>query len=302
MKKLRFLLSLHTQHNDFQLAQASSAEQVARKLGIDLDIVYADSDAVTQSTQILNAIQGRTQFVPDAIILEPISNIALPQVASAAAGAGIGWAVLNRTPDYISQLRLRASAPVFAVGMDNVEIGRIQGRQFAVLLPKGGVVLYLEGPSRSSSAQKRSAGMLETKPANVQVVTLKGDWTELSAQRAVRSWLNLATSQDQTINLIGAQDDTMAMGARKAFQEILDLKEQQRWMKLPFTGCDGQPATGQAWVRDGFLTATIYIPPFAGQAVEILANAVKTGKQPPAQAMTTSYSIPPLDELDRRKP
>jgi ribose transport system substrate-binding protein len=133
-------------------------------------------------------------------------------------------------------------------------------------------------------------------------VTLKGDWTELSAQRAVRSWLNLATSQDQTINLIGAQDDTMAMGARKAFQEILDLKEQQRWMKLPFTGCDGQPATGQAWVRDGFLTATIYIPPFAGQAVEILANAVKTGKQPPAQAMTTSHSIPPLDELDRRKP
>jgi len=302
MKKLRFLLSLHTQHNDFQLAQASSAEQVARKLGIDLDIVYADSDAVTQSTQILNAIQGRTQFVPDAIILEPISNIALPQAASAAAGAGIGWAVLNRTPDYISQLRLRATAPVFAVGMDNVEIGRIQGRQFAVLLPKGGVVLYLEGPSRSSSAQKRSAGMLETKPANVQVVTLKGDWTELSAQRAVRSWLNLATSQDQAINLIGAQDDTMAMGARKAFQEILDLKEQQRWMKLPFTGCDGQPATGQAWVRDGFLTATIYIPPFAGQAVEILANAVKTGKQPPAQAMTTSYSIPPLDELDRRKP
>ncbi|MBI3474871.1 MAG: sugar ABC transporter substrate-binding protein [Acidobacteria bacterium] len=301
MKKLRFLLSLHTSHNDFQIAQASSAEQIARKLGIDLEIVYANSDAVTQSTQILNAIQGRTEFRPDAIILEPVSNIALPQAAGAAAAAGIGWAVLNRTPDYIAQLRLKGTAAVFAVGMDNVEIGRIQGRQFAALLPKGGTVLYLEGPSRSSSAQKRSAGMLETKPSNIQVVTLKGDWTEESARRAVQSWLKLATSQNQAIDLIGAQDDTMAMGSRRAFQEIVDLKEQQRWLKLPFTGCDGQPATGQAWVRDGFLTATIYIPPFAGQAIEILANAVKTGKQPPAQATTTSYSIPPLDELERRK-
>jgi len=51
---------------------------------------YADSDAVNQSTQVLNAIQGRSEFRPDAIILEPISNIALPQAATAASMAGIG--------------------------------------------------------------------------------------------------------------------------------------------------------------------------------------------------------------------
>ena len=300
MKKLRFLLSLHTRDNDFQVAQAAAGEQMARKLGIDLEIVYADSDAVNQSTQVLNAIQSRSGERPDAIILEPISNIALPQAAAAASAAGIGWAVLNRTPDYIAQLRRTANAPVFTVAMDNLEIGRIQGRQFAALLPRGGSILYVEGPSRSSSAKKRTDGMMETKPANIQVGTLKGEWTEQSALRSVRSWLKLATSQNASADLVGAQDDTMAMGARKAFQEIVDPKERQRWMSLPFTGCDGQPATGQCWVRDGLLTATVFIAPFAGQAIEILARAIKTGTQPPEQVLTTSHSIPPLDALRRK--
>ena len=42
MKKLRFLISLPTSKNDFQLAQASSAEQMGQKRAIDLEIVYAD--------------------------------------------------------------------------------------------------------------------------------------------------------------------------------------------------------------------------------------------------------------------
>ena len=143
--------------------------------------------------------------------------------------------------------------------------------------------------------------MLETKPSNIQIAAIKGEWTELSAQRAVRSWLKLATSQRATVDLVGAQDDSMAIGARKAFQEIGDQREQQRWLSLPFTGCDGQPATGQAWVQEGLLTSTIYIPPTAGQAVEILVAAIKGAAQPPEHAFTSSYSVPPLDTLARRQ-
>ena len=152
MKKLRFLISLPTSKNDFQLAQAFSAEKTAQKRGIDLEIVYADNDAVQQSTQILKAIQVPVGTRPDAIVIEPASGTALPQVARAACAIGIGWAVLNRAPDYISELRRTSTAPIFSVSSDHVEIGRIQGRQFAALLPSGGSVLYIEGPSHSSSA------------------------------------------------------------------------------------------------------------------------------------------------------
>lgn len=302
LKKTKFYVSLHTRDNDYQIAQASSAEQVARKLGIDIEITYADNDAVTQSTQILKAIQSAPDSRPDAIILEPISKIALPQAANAACDAGIGWAVLNRAPDYLSELRAKAKVPVFAITADHTEIGRIQGKQFAALLPNGGSVLYIEGPSRSTAAHERTEGMLETKPANIQIAAIRGDWTEVSAQRAVRAWLKLATSQSATVDLVGAQDDSMAMGARKAFQEIGDQKEQQRWLSLPFTGCDGQPATGQAWVQEGSLAATIYIPPMAGQAVELLLTAIRGGARPPEHAFTKSHSVPPLDALARRKP
>jgi ribose transport system substrate-binding protein len=301
MNKLSFLISLHGRDNDFQLAQARCAEDTARKLGIDVDIVFADNDAVNQSTQLLKAIQSRAESRPHAIVMEPVGSTALPQAAQAASGAGIGWAVLNRRPEYLSELRRERTSPVFAVTADHHEIGRIQGRQFAALLPKGGSVLYIEGPSSSSSARMRREGMLETRPSNVHVVMLKARWTKESATRAVSSWLKLATSQNSVIDLVGAQDDAMAMGARKAFEDLVDRDQRARWLSLPLTGCDGQPRTGQAWVREKLLTATIYIPPLTGPAMEILARALREGTQPPEYSVTTSVSIPALNALIPRK-
>lgn len=302
MKKLRFLVSLHTRENDFQVAQAQSAEDTARKLGSDVEIIYAGDDAVHQSTELLKAIQSRVESRPDAIVVEPVGRTALPQVAQAASTAGIGWAVLNRRPDYLMELRRAATKPIFAVSSDHTEIGRIQGRQFAALLPAGGSVLYIEGPSDSPSARMRTSGMLETKPPNIQVAMLKARWTEESAGRAVRSWLKLATSQGASIDLVAAQDDSMAMGARRAFQEFSNEADRSRWLSLMFTGCDGLPATGQAWVRDKWLTATIHIPPLTGQAMEILAKAIQAGAQPAEHSMTASFSIPPLESLVPRNP
>jgi ABC-type sugar transport system substrate-binding protein len=296
-KKLRFLVSLHTRDNDFQMAQAQSAEEMARKLGSEVEIVFAENDAVTQSTQLLKVLQGRAETRPDAILIEPVGSSALPQVAQAACAAGIGWAVLNKKPDYLADLRRTATAPVFAVISDHSEIGRIQGKQFAALLPGGGLVLYIKGPSQSLAARDRELGMMQTKPSNIQLALLKAEWTEKSAARAVRSWLQLATSQASRVKLVAAQDDSMAMGARQAFKEITNEAERSHWLSLPFTGCDGQPGTGQVWVRDKSLAATVHIPPLAGQAMEILAKAMQGRAQPPEQFLTTSRSIPPLESL-----
>ncbi len=301
MKKLRFLISLHGGENDFQVAQAQCAEDTARKLGVDAEILLAEDDAVNQSTQVLKAIQSPREFRPDAVVLEPVGSTALPQVAKAANAAGIGWAVLNRRPEYLAELRRLANAPVFSVSADHEEIGRIQGRQFAALLPKGGSILYIEGPSRSSSAQKRTAGMMETKPSNIQLVMLRANWTTESATHAVSSWLRLSTSRSTPIGLVAAQDDAMAMGAREAFQQLADEQERARWLSLPFTGCDGQPATGQAWVRDKLLTATIYLSPLTGMAMEILVAAIRSGTQPPEHSSTKPMSIPALDTFVARR-
>ena len=301
MAKLRFLVSLTTNDNDYQIEQARSAEQAARKFSADLQILYADNDAINQSTQILKAIQAAPEDRPDAIIFEPVGGTALPQVARAAVSAEIGWAVLNREANYVSELRRTSKAPVFTVSSDHVEIGRIQGRQCAALLPTGGSVLYIQGPSENSAAKDRTLGMQEVKRANIHLIMLKGQWTEESSQRSVRSWLKLTTSQKASVDIIAAQDDSMAIGARKAFQELPSEIERERWLSLPFLGCDGLPNTGQSWVRSGLLTATIFIPPNSGQAIEMLVDALQNGKVPPERALTSAVSVPPLDALRPHK-
>jgi ribose transport system substrate-binding protein len=300
MKKLRFLVSLTTDDNDYQMEQAQSAEQAARRLGVDAQIIYADNDAITQSTQILKALQSDENQRPDAVIFEPVGGTALPQVARAAASAGVGWAVLNREANYLPELRKTSSAPMISVSSDHLEIGRIQGRQFAVLLPHGGAILYIQGPAENSAAKERTDGMMETKPSNIRVSLLRAQWTEESSQRSVRAWLKLSTSQRAAIDLIGAQDDAMAIGARKAFQELPLEADQERWLKLPFTGCDGLPKTGQSWVRSGILAASVFVPPNAGQALEMLCQAMQQGKKLPESALTVPVSIPPLSELKPR--
>ncbi len=300
MKKLRILVSLTTNDNDYQIEQAQSAEQAARKLGVELQIVYADNDAITQSTQILKAIQADESQRPNAIVFEPVGGTALPQVARAAATAGIGWAVLNRDASYIPELRRSSPAPFFGVTSDHLEIGRIQGRQFAALLPHGGSILYIQGPAENSAAKERTIGMQETKPANIHCILLRAQWTEESAQRSVRSWLKLSTSQKAAIDLVGAQDDSMAVGGRKAFEELANESDRERWLKLPFTGCDGLPKTGEAWVRSGLLAATVFVPPNTGQAIEMLVDAIRNGKRPPERALTVPVSIPELQALKPR--
>jgi ribose transport system substrate-binding protein len=297
MKKLRFLVSLTNNDNDYQIEQASATDEAARRLNVSAQVIYAGNDAITQSTQLLQAIQANPQERPDAILFEPVGATALPQVARAAVTVGIGWAVLNREASYVSELRLLKKAPVFTISADHVEIGRIQGRQFGALLPKGGSVLYIQGPSENSAAKERTQGMLETKPGNIQVTALKGQWTEESSQKAVRSWLKLTTSHKAIVDLIGAQDDSMAIGARKAFQELLNESDRERWLKLPFTGCDGLPKTGQAWVRSGLLAATVYSPPNTGLAIEMLLQSIQQGKELQERALVAPSSIPALNEL-----
>jgi ABC-type sugar transport system substrate-binding protein len=88
MAKLNVLVSLITEDNDYQKEQAAAAEDAARLLDANLQIVYADNDAVNQSQQLARVIQRPAQR-PDAILVEPVGT-GMPQVAAAAA-AGIGW-------------------------------------------------------------------------------------------------------------------------------------------------------------------------------------------------------------------
>jgi len=299
MPKPRFLLSVTNDDNDFQIEQVKTARHAASKAGVEIEIVCARDDGILQSQQLLDRIQSPVDLRPNAILFEPAGSTALPQVARAAAAAGIGWAVLSRNAEYLNELRSIYHVPAFVVTPDHEKIGQIQGRQLAALLPGGGMVLYIQGPSQSLAAKQRYAGILETKPENIQLRVLKAHWTESSAHKAVTSWLCLSTSRAAELRAVCAQDDSMAIGARKAFeQSISELRES--WHKIPFLGIDGLPNTGQTWVRSGLLTATVFSPPTAGIAIELMARFMGSGTMPPVCTVTEPKSIPDIEELARR--
>jgi ribose transport system substrate-binding protein len=287
------VIGLTNSENDYQAEQAASAMEVAARLGVKLNVIYADNNAVNQCQQLVKVIQDKNQR-PDAILVEPVGT-PMYQVAKAAVAAGIAWGILNREADYISELRQAGPVAVFAVSPDQEEVGRIQGKQLAAFTTEGNI-LYIEGPSTSSAANLRTQGMLSTKPRKVEMKVLRGDWSERGAIQSVKSWLSLSTSSHLKIQAVVCQNDSMAMGAREAFFSLPNAARQQ-WVDTPFMGCDGVTKTGQEWVRSGHLRTTVVIPPMAGLALEMLVQSASTGSLPAERTLCAPRSFPAFGEI-----
>jgi ribose transport system substrate-binding protein len=299
MPPTKALLALITHDNDYQRAQAASAESVARKLGLELEITYAKNDAVYQIEQILTAIQRRDHGI-GIVIAEPVGTGML-NIAENAAKAGIAWSILNREVDYLGTLRQKYSVPVFEVSVDQVEVGYVHAQQIAAIVPGGGSVLYITGPSSGTTAKLRADGFLAKKPANIELKTIRGNWTDESGQRAVSSWLKLSTSRSAGFCAVVSQNDAMATGARRALNEISDSAERANWLNMPILGCDGLQETGQQYVRRGILTATVTTPAVAGMALELFAKWKAHEAPIPERSLVPSTSFPTIAALQSKR-
>jgi ABC-type sugar transport system substrate-binding protein len=297
MARLRVVVSLVTKDNDYQIEQANSAKTAAQNLGVDVEILFADGNAITQSTQILKHVQAQPEKRPSGIIVEPVGGTALPQVAKAAVAAGIGWAVLNRDAEYIYELRRTAKLPIFEVSTDHMAVGELQARQLAALLPTGGHVLFLQGPSENFATKERLAGLHRALAPNTKLISLRAQWTEDSARKSVESWLTLTSGKKIAVDLVAAQNDAMAIGARKALLDVAHPGEREIWQSLPYLGIDGVPNTGQAWVRARTLKATVITPPTAGEALAMMAGALTRHTTVAERKLIAPTSFPALDSL-----
>jgi hypothetical protein len=68
---------------------------------------------------------------------------------------------------------------------------------------------------------------------------------------------------------------------------------------VPFTGCDGLPEKGQRLVTKKELAATIVVAPCTGPAVDLLDQALKTGKPPQEGLRCPPQSFPPIESIDK---
>lgn len=293
--KPKILLSLLTSEQDFQLKQAADARDAATRAGLDIEVLYAENNAVQQIHQLFGFVHAPEGERPTAIVVETVTGEGLERVARNAVGARIGWVLINRDAAYIDALRREQSDLVISnVSVDNEEAGRIQGRQLRALLPQGGHVLYLQGPPDTAVAQERLRGAEEVlRGTGIELKVLNGDWTERSGEKAAAAWLRLKTAEGFHPTVLCSQNDSMAVGARRAVRELRAERTE-----LLFTGCDGLPEGGLSLVQRGHLAATIITPPPAGPAVTMVARAL-AGEPAPARLRLQPQGFPEEAELQR---
>jgi ABC-type sugar transport system substrate-binding protein len=288
----RIVACFSSQAQEFQVLQAMDARMAAARLGFEIEVNFAEGNPIAEIQYLFRHIHLPAAERPLAFIVNTHVADGLERVARNAARAGIGWVLLNRPAEYVEALRgEHAELPIAAISTDHREVGRIQARQAKRLRPSGGSVLYLQGQRETVSAQARLAGF-QDEGAAFDLKVVHGDWSLEGADRAVSAWLRLKTSDLFQPQLVVAQNDLMAEGARRALET-----HRPDWARVPFLGADGLPQGGQRLVREGRLTATVVIPPCGAPAVELLARARREQARPAAHVVLAPRSHPELDHI-----
>jgi ABC-type sugar transport system substrate-binding protein len=297
MRRRGIALFLRSLDNDYQQRLRDDALAAAKKMGFEVTLHAAQNDSARQVAQISEALADTVAHGLVAVLVSPVRDEALEELARRAAQTGVGWVLLNREGAYVGSLREQVNGvPVFGVTPDQDQIGRIQAEQIALLLPRGGQVLVVTGPARTSSAQRRLEGMRKRVGARHRLTVLEADWTTEGARLALDRWLGDADPQELPA-LIAAQNDEMALGARQALRDAASLRDIPKLASMPITGCDGSPAVGQKMVRQKRLWATVVLPSAAGPAIEWLARWHEDGLTPPANLTLPVASFPELSKI-----
>jgi ribose transport system substrate-binding protein len=293
-----FLRALDNQYQNLQKAEFYARAHLRGFSVVEYD---ANNDAGTQLQQLRECLRAGDGTRPKALLVNPVTESLLPDVAREAVRSGMPWVSLNRTSDYVTDLRREyPRVPVFCVDPDQRQVGHLQGRQFLTLLPTGGELFYVQGPLSTSSARLRLAGVqAETSGSPVRMTVAGGNWSEESGFQATMSWLRSAPDRNWGACVVGAQNDTMALGAHRALQEMATAKGLAEIMKVRVTGCDGAPNYGQRFVAEKILSATVVIPLTTGRAIDELTAALDRGKAVVADVSLEVASFPPMDELSR---
>ncbi len=298
VRRREIALFLRSRDNDYQARLAEEAVRVGTEVGFSVRVLAAGNDAGKQSAQVAEALARAETDGLAAVLVSPVRDDALAEVARQTAAVGVGWVLLNREASYLPALRAEfPGVPIFGVTPDQSQIGRIQAEQLHLLLPDGGTILCVTGLARTSSSQRRLQALRTDLGANnYRLTVVDSDWTVEGARLLLDRWLEEA-SLEALPQVVCAQNDEMALGARQALRDVASRRDLPHLAALPIIGCDGSAALGQRMVLQRRIWATIMVPSAAGPALQWLARARDGTGEPPAHLTLSVASFPELAQL-----
>jgi ABC-type sugar transport system substrate-binding protein len=262
----------------YQVLQKEAAAAAAVKAGVLLEILLAPG---FDHLRVIRRRLGDTSAPPvDAVIVEPASFTSLGLLLRELKGR-TGLVLLNIwAPEVDAHAKgWGKGIPFGTVSTDHKRAGQVQGRQIVTLLPSGGHVLCVTGPQRSSAAVERLEGMkLALPPEVILYETEAGGWTEGDGIIAFDNWYGLYKTRSFTVDVIAAQSDELAMGARSACRALAHAAHRQMLVKAALLGIDACPAYGRKLIDSGELTASVTTPATTGEAIASLRRFWDSGQ------------------------
>jgi ABC-type sugar transport system substrate-binding protein len=274
-------LFVFNQADEYHRRLAAEAEEAARHHGVAVEVHDAGDTAAKQAQDLVRFAAENpgkrlcallVPFADAAAEGVAIQDDATYRLARRMLQKRVGWIMLNHGREaLVTALRAEfPGLPLALVAIDNHEFGRIQARQLRGLVKRGAKVLYVRGNPFDSGSQERSAGLKEgLRGAEISLEDIDGRWDEAIAEREVQRWIASPLRQHAPLQAVVAQDDVMAMAARRVLDRAVhegraDLKD------VPVLGGDGLPGQGRRWVDEGKLKATVSVTLPGKTAVELL--------------------------------
>lgn len=288
-KDLWFHFVLVDEGQEFQRAMREDAERAAqeamKELGdghtIKVTFAFAGGNAGDLGIKLSEAIHkvnfDDTDVLPDVVLVEPVRIDGTSRAFERIVEALVGLCVLNMSAE-LSEIRAsHPSLPIFQVGNDQREVGRMQARLATRSLPNGGNILFILGREGAAAAKERREGFLsELEPhrGSINVFEKMGKWTVESGVEAAKN--SKKFNSKRPIDLIVCQNDDMAQG----------VIESGVYPGIPVIGCDGM-AKGKEMVDRGRMKATIVTHPTASAAIKALVAFWKHGAMPEPSILLT---------------
>jgi ABC-type sugar transport system substrate-binding protein len=273
MSKTVFALLLGNKEGEpadlYQQLQQKEALAHADPAGLKVEVACAPG---FDQYRVLRKRLGDAASPVDAVITEPANASTMGLMLKELKGK-TGCVLLN-VWDSVVEGHVDgwgSEVPIGVVSTPHATIGEIQGRQVSAVVPPDGAVLVVTGPSRSSAAPERLAGLRSTIRPDITVAdTEAGQWTEADGILAFNAWYGVFKTRHEEIHAIAGQSDDVAVGARQASLAVPDAAHAAMFAKAKLFGAGGCPGFGKDRVDDGTLDATIAIPPNTGMAITLL--------------------------------
>jgi ABC-type sugar transport system substrate-binding protein len=277
----------------YQLLQRETAAAEAARAGVTAEILMAPG---FDHLRVIRKRLGDAGAPPlDAIVVEPASVTSMGLLLKELKGR-TSLVLLNA---WASEIEKYAGAwggglAFGTVSTDQARVGQVQGRQVTALLPRGGQVLCVTGPQRSSAAVERLAGLKSSLRGDVALLeTEAGRWMEGDGILAFDAWYALNKTRRFTVDAIAAQSDELAVGARSACRALVNAAHREMLLTVPLLGVDACPAFGRKLVDSGELTASVVMPATTGEAIWSLKRFWESGTPLPLKALVEPLPYPP---------